>query len=85
MRVSQNSISVGDTVAVDGVSFSAFRGHITALLGHNGAGKTTTMSVLTGRATYQELSERVTCAKGAYLNTLRNVFADRRRCRNWRF
>lgn len=34
--------------AVNGVSFSAFSGQITALLGHNGAGKTTTMSVLTG-------------------------------------
>ena len=39
----------GDVVrAVDGVSFSAYKGQITALLGHNGAGKTTTMSVLTG-------------------------------------
>jgi len=39
----------GDTVhAVNGVSFSAYHGEITALLGHNGAGKTTTMSVLTG-------------------------------------
>jgi len=34
--------------AVNGVSFSAFKGEITTLLGHNGAGKTTTMSVLTG-------------------------------------
>ena len=34
--------------AVNGVSFSAYEGEITALLGHNGAGKTTTMSVLTG-------------------------------------
>ena len=31
-------------VAVDRVSFSAFHGEITTLLGHNGAGKTTTMS-----------------------------------------
>ncbi|XP_039428969.1 phospholipid-transporting ATPase ABCA1-like [Culex pipiens pallens] len=35
-------------VAVEGLSFSMFEGHITALLGHNGAGKTTTMSMLTG-------------------------------------
>ena len=37
-----------DVVAVAGVSFNAFQGEITALLGHNGAGKTTTMSMLTG-------------------------------------
>ena len=36
-------------VAVDDVSFNAFDGEITALLGHNGAGKTTTMSMLTGK------------------------------------
>ena len=40
--------SGGAVMAVRGVSFSAIKGHITALLGHNGAGKTTTMSVLTG-------------------------------------
>ena len=35
-------------VAVENVTFNAFEGEITALLGHNGAGKTTTMSMLTG-------------------------------------
>ena len=35
-------------VAVNDVSFNAYNGEITALLGHNGAGKTTTMSMLTG-------------------------------------
>ena len=39
----------GSTVqAVDSVSFKAYEGQITALLGHNGAGKSTTMNVLTG-------------------------------------
>jgi ATP-binding cassette subfamily A (ABC1) protein 1 len=38
----------GDKTAVDGLSMSLYRGHITALLGHNGAGKTTTISMLTG-------------------------------------
>lgn len=40
-----------DVVAVDNVSFKAFGGSITTLLGHNGAGKTTTMNVLTGNFT----------------------------------
>ena len=34
--------------AVNSVSFKAYEGQITALLGHNGAGKSTTMNVLTG-------------------------------------
>ena len=37
-----------EVVAVDNVSFNAYEGEITALLGHNGAGKTATMSMLTG-------------------------------------
>src|SRR6185312_13631973 len=38
--------SFGATHAVDGVSFSARDGQITALLGANGAGKTTTLRML---------------------------------------
>jgi ABC-type uncharacterized transport system YnjBCD ATPase subunit len=38
----------GETVAVDGVSFSVPKGEILGFLGPNGAGKTTTMRVLTG-------------------------------------
>ena len=48
LRKEFRSLTGGKMLAVDDVSFSAFRGQITALLGHNGAGKTTTMSVLTG-------------------------------------
>ena len=38
----------GDVTAVDGVSFEAAAGQITAVLGPNGAGKTTTVEVLEG-------------------------------------
>lgn len=38
----------GPTTAVDGVSFEAHAGHVTALLGPNGAGKTSTVEVLEG-------------------------------------
>jgi ABC-2 type transport system ATP-binding protein len=38
----------GDFTAVDGVSFSAAAGEVTALLGPNGAGKTTTIEILEG-------------------------------------
>ena len=38
----------GGFTAVDGVSFSAAAGEVTALLGPNGAGKTTTIEILEG-------------------------------------
>ena len=38
-----------DLVAVDNVTFRAFKGQIMALLGHNGAGKSTTFNILTGK------------------------------------
>ena len=41
-------VRYGDTVAVDGLSFDADAGQITAVLGPNGAGKTTTMETLEG-------------------------------------
>merc|ERR1719153_291875 len=37
-----------EVIAVNNVTFNAYKSEITALLGHNGAGKTTTMSMLTG-------------------------------------
>src|SRR5262245_42576154 len=37
----------GDTVAVDGVSFSVPEGSVLGLLGPNGAGKTTTVRMMT--------------------------------------
>ena len=41
-------VRYGDVVAVDGVSFTAEAGRITAVLGPNGAGKTSTIEVLEG-------------------------------------
>ncbi|MFS0698669.1 ABC transporter ATP-binding protein [Cellulomonas sp. 179-A 4D5 NHS] len=38
----------GDTVAVDGLSFTVDDGEVVALLGPNGAGKTTTVEILEG-------------------------------------
>ena len=38
----------GSTLAVDDLSFTVDRGHITAFLGPNGAGKTTTLRILLG-------------------------------------
>jgi ABC-2 type transport system ATP-binding protein len=41
-------VRYGDVTAVDGISFEAQAGEITAVLGPNGAGKTTTVEVLEG-------------------------------------
>jgi ABC-2 type transport system ATP-binding protein len=42
------TVRYGDVVAVDGVSFTAGAGRITAVLGPNGAGKTSTIETLEG-------------------------------------
>jgi ABC-2 type transport system ATP-binding protein len=41
-------VRYGELVAVDGISFTAEHGEVTALLGPNGAGKTSTVEVLEG-------------------------------------
>jgi ABC-2 type transport system ATP-binding protein len=38
----------GDLTAVDGLTLTAWRGHVTSILGPNGAGKTTTIEVCEG-------------------------------------
>jgi len=48
IEVTDLTIRYGDRVAVNGLSFSAMPGQITALLGPNGAGKTSTVETLEG-------------------------------------
>ena len=48
IEVSGVSKRFGSTLAVDDLSFTVERGHITAFLGPNGAGKTTTLRILLG-------------------------------------
>lgn len=47
IEVQNISKNYGDTVAVDGVTFTVEKGEILGFLGPNGAGKTTTMKIIT--------------------------------------
>src|SRR6476661_1310107 len=48
VEVDELVVRYGDLVAVDGLSFTADAGRVTAVLGPNGAGKTSTIEVLEG-------------------------------------
>src|SRR5437868_13493184 len=48
LAVENLTMRFGGLVAVDNISFTAYRGEITAIIGPNGAGKTTVFNCLTG-------------------------------------
>ncbi len=63
LRVERLTMRFGGLVAVDGLSFSARRGDITAIIGPNGAGKTTVFNCITGF--YKPTEGRVALAHGS--------------------
>ncbi len=62
LRVEHLSMRFGGLVAVNGLSFTAGRGDITALIGPNGAGKTTVFNCITGF--YKPSEGRIALAHG---------------------
>ena len=63
LRVEHLAMRFGGLVAVDGLSFSARRGAITAIIGPNGAGKTTVFNCITGF--YKPSAGRIALAQGS--------------------
>jgi branched-chain amino acid transport system ATP-binding protein len=74
LEVEDLSMRFGGLLAVDGVSFTARRGEITALIGPNGAGKTTVFNCITGfyRPTSGTLRLRRTDGTTAELQRLKD-------------
>ena len=48
IKIENFSMSYGERLAVDNISFEITKGGIVGFLGPNGAGKTTTMRAITG-------------------------------------
>ena len=63
LRVDHLTMRFGGLLAVNDVSLTATRGHITALIGPNGAGKTTVFNCITGF--YKPTAGRIALAHGA--------------------
>jgi branched-chain amino acid transport system ATP-binding protein len=63
LRVEHLTMRFGGLVAIDGLSFSARRGDITAIIGPNGAGKTTVFNCITGF--YKPTEGRIALAHGS--------------------
>jgi branched-chain amino acid transport system ATP-binding protein len=63
LRVEHLTMRFGGLTAIDGLSFSARRGEITAIIGPNGAGKTTVFNCITGF--YKPTEGRIALAHGS--------------------
>ena len=75
LRVEHLSMKFGGLVAVDGLSFEAKKGDITAIIGPNGAGKTTVFNCITGF--YKPTEGRIALVHGddSILTRIDNVTA----------
>jgi branched-chain amino acid transport system ATP-binding protein len=71
LAVDNLTMRFGGLVAVDDVSFTAYRGEITAIIGPNGAGKTTVFNCLTGF--YRPSAGRLVMHKGAEILQLERI------------
>src|SRR5438067_13078792 len=71
LAVDNLTMRFGGLVAVDDVSFTAYRGEITAIIGPNGAGKTTVFNCLTGF--YRPSAGRLVMQRGAEILQLERI------------
>ena len=71
LAVENLTMRFGGLVAVDDVSFTAYRGEITAIIGPNGAGKTTVFNCLTGF--YRPSAGRLAIHRGADILRLERI------------
>ncbi len=71
LAVENLTMRFGGLVAVDDVSFTAYRGEITAIIGPNGAGKTTVFNCLTGF--YRPSTGRLVMHKGGEILQLDRI------------
>jgi branched-chain amino acid transport system ATP-binding protein len=71
LAVENLTMRFGGLVAVDDVSFTAYRGEITAIIGPNGAGKTTVFNCLTGF--YRPSTGRLAMHKGGEILQLDRI------------
>jgi branched-chain amino acid transport system ATP-binding protein len=71
LAVENLTMRFGGLVAVDDVSFTAYRGEITAIIGPNGAGKTTVFNCLTGF--YRPSAGQLVMHKGGEILQLQRI------------